>query len=715
MRVDSRSIGRWKRAADFLSLALLYSSRYPIENNRLEPQARPFAAGHWGCVPGLNAIWANLVYFRLVATTRDIVPVLGTGHGGAAWLSWTILQDDLEIPATTAEELTKIFEGFGNPASPSYMPTELFADMPGLLWPTGEIGHALAVAQGMSLGSEERFQPVAIVGDGEFETGETLSALLGGSSWRAVERPLVIVNCNNFRMGGPSQLARLPHGPGQMLRGMGYAVSEVAEGDWLAFQRALNARSRDAGVILYWNRKGGDIPRLGDRALVDPTAVHKLPVKSISSPVEIEWLTNWLGALLSDDGVFQEGGIDRAQLGLPRNSLNLSFLESKSPADVNRPRQVLPSSSIGTGESAVERFVAAAEAHGRNKLCIFSPDEAASNRVQSAARIVEMLSERVTLGWAIGYTLTNAPAIHVSYEGFASTMLSMCWQWSQALRALTVSGRDAVGRLVVLITSPSWRNVESHQDSHFMDDLSRRAVASIEYVVPPTAALAAEAASLILGDDGDAAIKIVAAEKVLAARQHDLERFDLPDRILLFRHAGAPRRGKKILLVTLGEAMFNEAVAVVQYLEEATPAVQCDVVTPWWFSAGDAVFANQASRLVDLAASYDAIVCTSLAPMLPWTAIVQGLEATGKVVHSAVYKATRGSNEVARLRSRELDWLSTICPILRELGKVDQAESLSRIASRLDAEVGASTVSPKWYHTEHPRDIIRRFSASSAE
>ena len=100
--------------ANYLALNMLYARRYLAPGEVIDSSdVREFAPGHWGCVPGLNFIWANLVTHAAVTSTR-IAPLVGTGHGGAAWVAWLLLNAADTAGRLSPRDLDAVIGEFGD-------------------------------------------------------------------------------------------------------------------------------------------------------------------------------------------------------------------------------------------------------------------------------------------------------------------------------------------------------------------------------------------------------------------------------------------------------------------------------------------------------------------------------------------------------------------------------------------------------------------------
>ena len=77
-----RSIDRWWRAANYLSVGQIYLMENPLLREPLRPEhVKPRLLGHWGTTPGLNFMYAHL---NRAISQRDLemMYIIGPGHGG---------------------------------------------------------------------------------------------------------------------------------------------------------------------------------------------------------------------------------------------------------------------------------------------------------------------------------------------------------------------------------------------------------------------------------------------------------------------------------------------------------------------------------------------------------------------------------------------------------------------------------------------------------
>ncbi len=150
---------------------------------------------------------------------------------------------------------------------------------------------------------------------------------------------------------------------------------------------------------------------------------------------------------------------------------------------------------------------------GAARFRLFSPDETASNRLQSVfevtdrcfmgpllptdeslgpdGRVMEVLSEHLCQGWLEGYVLSGRHGVFATYEAFAMVSASMAVQHVKWLQhAQDLRWRAPVSSLNVLLTSTCWRNDHngfSHQGPGLIDSLLPLAPGVVRVWLPPDA------------------------------------------------------------------------------------------------------------------------------------------------------------------------------------------------------------------------------------
>jgi xylulose-5-phosphate/fructose-6-phosphate phosphoketolase len=489
------------RTANFISLSLLYLRSNPM---LLRPLAfehlKPTAIGHWGCVPALNFIWANLLT-AIQETGRDVRFFLGTGHAGPAWISCSFLEGSLsQYYAVTDDEpgLAWLVSSFGRTGG---FTTELSAQYPGVLWPSGELGYALGIAHGHSLSAQESYV-VTVLGDGEMETAPTVAAFQALRKFsQKPSRLIIIVNLNGLRMGGPSELSRWSDTEIQQYFGSLGLQPKFIEGFDIPLlsgllQEALGHPGGSASPVLLLLRtpKGATTPcRPNGMQLAGTAESHKAPIKKIRTTEELVWLENWLRSY-SVEEVFLHGELKRGAFNsiLPPKRLLLGTAWERICANTNTNQGASQLAYGDATRSLSSVFVDCIHSSAGDVL-ITSPDELSSNKLNgilgSQIEVVEYLSEHQCLSWSIGAATAARRTWYTSYDAFAPVVASMVTQYLKFLDSVKEAKTQLTAMpLNIFLTSLGWRNVYSHQDPGFASSILEKRFISFNCFLPASAA-----------------------------------------------------------------------------------------------------------------------------------------------------------------------------------------------------------------------------------
>ncbi|MBI2634761.1 hypothetical protein HYW82_03795 [Candidatus Peregrinibacteria bacterium] len=97
-KTDARVLSwmkKYLRLADYLGVAQLYlKENFFLEKELAAEHFKPRILGHWGTVPGLNFIYANLNYLVWKHKT-DMMLIVGPGHGAPSVLANLFLEKTL--------------------------------------------------------------------------------------------------------------------------------------------------------------------------------------------------------------------------------------------------------------------------------------------------------------------------------------------------------------------------------------------------------------------------------------------------------------------------------------------------------------------------------------------------------------------------------------------------------------------------------------------
>ncbi|MEE6260173.1 phosphoketolase family protein [Plantactinospora sonchi] len=462
------------RAVTYVSVAQLHLESNPLLTEPLVPeQVKNRPSGHWGTVPGVAFVLSH-VMLAGASIDDELVPIIGAGHAGVAQVAMAWLTGDLArvrprfgADAKGLSRLVAAFpdlDGLGAEVSPS---------LPGGWYLGGQIGGALAFAQGAALDAPDRIL-VPVLGDGECETPATAAAWLTGRALADRTRVLPIIQVNGFRMGSQSLLGAMDD---DALRGyatgLGWRSSVVhlnaaGLGEHQSFRAALVAavtavREQLPTAIFLRCTKGWSGPaELAARPLLGTPLTHKTPLTDPRRhPDQLATLRQWLASYRPAE-LFTANGTATGALAEA-----VRVVQGRV-----RPRRTARHSSAGEPPTPVRYgcFASAVTAvlrkhAGDGDFHLFSPDELASNRLGDLAQepwATEVLAEEVLLSWLAGWTATGRRGLLVSYEAFAPLLLTGLVQLLKQYRVMAASEKRP--SLNLLLTSYGWHNTYTHGD-----------------------------------------------------------------------------------------------------------------------------------------------------------------------------------------------------------------------------------------------------------
>ncbi|MDR0460807.1 MAG: hypothetical protein LBH62_05170 [Nitrososphaerota archaeon] len=469
--------------------------------------------GHWGTCPGVNTVYAH-VSDLIRRTNRPIKLVVGSGHAGSAFLSCTYLDGSLGhyYPSLQygTDGIKALFKAY---ATKSGFSTEIQSNFPGALYVGGELGGALAFAQGYSLQNAQSFM-VCLIGDGELETS-IAQATWQGFSFLSKEhdgKVLPVINANGFKMGSKSLFALMSRtekegylrGHGLMPYFVGTDHHEIAGAFSSAYTQLVSHSCCSQPVIVLETPKGWTAPKnFKDVSFEGSYLAHKPILKNPSSNIdELRMMEEWLSSYNPNE-LFDKAGNPKQKVTrcLPVESLRLGYTHNRT---VKETRQLLHSSKYA-GVSKVEGIAEyLCKISNIQDIAIFSPDELDSNRFSKLIRyhclkygdrnddvyssrspIIEVLNEHLCFAWAQGYSKTGKSPIIISYEAFATIFASMAEQF---LKQQTVIGalewQPNCPSLNIILTSLGWFNTPTHHSPSFVDGFIGRSLSNINVYMP---------------------------------------------------------------------------------------------------------------------------------------------------------------------------------------------------------------------------------------
>lgn len=211
MQEKIEKIKKYLRAANFLTATQIYlKDNFLLERELRAEDIKPRLLGHWGTCPGINFVNAHLNRW-VIDHDLDVMYVVGTGHGFPG------VQANLFIEGTLGEFYPKAKQSEDgveyiskNFSWPYGFPSHSSPETPGIILEGGELGYALSTSFGSILDNPDLIT-VALIGDGEFETGPTATAfhlnkLIDPENNGTV---LPILHLNGYKISGPTFAGRM--------------------------------------------------------------------------------------------------------------------------------------------------------------------------------------------------------------------------------------------------------------------------------------------------------------------------------------------------------------------------------------------------------------------------------------------------------------------------------------------------------------------------
>jgi xylulose-5-phosphate/fructose-6-phosphate phosphoketolase len=515
-----RWMKKYLRYVDYIAAAQLYlKDNFELKNDLKEEHFKARILGHWGTVPGINLMYANLNYL-VYKHKAEIMLVTGPGHGAPANLANLFAEGSLKEfykqYTRDGKGMGKIIKDFSWPHTK--FPSHVTPTVPGSILEGGELGYSLSTAFGAVMDNPNLIA-AAIVGDGESETGPVATAwhstkFLNPKTSGAV---LPIVHINGYKISNPTIYGTMSDLElKQLFTGYGWepiivsGTTRLEAQTLAAFERAYQkirkiqkaARSGKKvykpkwPVILLRSPKGWKgVHKYHGKIVEGSFRAHGIPIgHPKSDPDAIQTISRWLRSYKFHRLVDEKGrpkkdvmkfipkgklrlGMSKYAIGgNMRKDLNLPDLKQYEVKVAANDRGGFYTSNMKVG-SMMLRDMFPKNPKNFRMMC---PDELESNKLgeifkttkraymwptkktdenyDPEGRAMEMLSEHTLQGWLQGYTLTGRYGMFVTYEAFAIIISSMVDQYAKFLKqALKVPWRTPVGSPVYLLSSVGWR------------------------------------------------------------------------------------------------------------------------------------------------------------------------------------------------------------------------------------------------------------------
>ncbi|MDQ2805755.1 MAG: phosphoketolase family protein [Chloroflexota bacterium] len=225
---------RYWQAANYLTIGQIYLQANPLLREPLRADhIKPRLLGHWGTSPGLSFIYVHLNRLILEQDV-NMIYLAGPGHGGPALLANVYLEGTYsQIYPEVTQDLVGLRRLFRQFSTPGGIPSHVSVTTPGSIHEGGELGYVLSHAFGAAFDNPD-LVVVAVVGDGEAETGPLMGSWRGTSFLNPVRDGAVlpILHLNGYKISGPTVLGRDSDDDIRaLIEGNGYEVFFVAGDD----------------------------------------------------------------------------------------------------------------------------------------------------------------------------------------------------------------------------------------------------------------------------------------------------------------------------------------------------------------------------------------------------------------------------------------------------------------------------------------------------
>jgi len=496
---ELKRIHAWWRAANYVAAGQIYLLDNPLLREPLTLEhVKPRLLGHWGTTPGINFIYAHLNRI-IVARDRNVLAIIGPGHGGPALVantylegSYTEMYPDIR---QNAQGLQRLFKQFSFPGG---IPSHCAPDVPGSINEGGELGYSLSHAFGAAFDNPDLLV-ACIIGDGEAETGPLATAWHSNKFLNPARDGAVlpILHLNGYKIANPTVLARIPrselesllsgygwepyfvagHEPDSMHQQMAGALDRVLERIERIQREARSSGAKLARprwpMIVLESPKGWTGPKVVDGQKIEGTwRAHQVPLAGLkANPDHLRMLEQWLRSyhpeeLFDDEGapmplVRESSPVGARRMGANPHANGGVLLRDLNLPDIREYATRVTRPGADTAEStkllaAWLRDVFRLNAQASN-FRMWGPDETSSNRLDAVfevtqrtwvaelesddthlavdGRVMEVLSEHQCQGWLEGYLLSGRHGLFNCYEAFIHIVDSMFNQHAKWLEA----------------------------------------------------------------------------------------------------------------------------------------------------------------------------------------------------------------------------------------------------------------------------------------
>ncbi len=525
---------KYRRYTDYMGAAMLYlKDNFLLEKNLSTNDVKSRVLGHWGTVPGLNFIYANLNYL-IWKHKCEMMFIAGPGHGAPAVLANLFADETIkdfykEFPRD-GKGMGKLIHDFSWPHS--HFPSHVTPSVPGSILEGGELGYSLSTAFGAALDNPDLIVAVA-VGDGEAESGPLAAAwhankFLNPKTSGAV---LPIVHINGYKISNPTiygtmsneELKKLFLGYGyepiiveepkaevEMISALEQAYSLIKEIQRKARKENKILKPKWPVILLRTPKGWHGIHDFKKTPIEGSFHSHGIPIDDLKKdPSALKAVETWLKSykikeLLDEKGrpkkeILEFVPTGKYRMGTNPHTIGGNFYKKIALPNLSKHEAKFANRGEKTANSMITAggFLRDIYKLNKNNFRLVCPDELESNKlhkifeetlrgyvwpikandeyISQEGRVTEMLSEHTLQGMMQGYILTGRHGMFVTYEAFAAIISSMVDQYAKFLRqSMNIKWRKPVPAAVYVLSSLGWRqdhNGFSHQSPSFVSNI----------------------------------------------------------------------------------------------------------------------------------------------------------------------------------------------------------------------------------------------------
>lgn len=524
------SLTKYLRLVNYISAAQLYlKDNFLLDEPLTREHLKKRILGHWGTVPGINFVYANLNILAKRHNQKTMF-VVGPGHGYPALLSNLYLEGSLGefYPEYkySKQALGKLIKNFSWPGG---FPSHANPETPGVILEGGELGYSLSSAFGACFDNPDLLV-ACLVGDGEAETGPLAAAWQSNKFLNPAEDGAVlpILHVNKYKISGPTIFGTMSEQElTDYFTGLGYHPM-IVSGDILyepmlqaiedSYQMIQTIKANPHSpkpkwpMIVLITKKGWTGPvSVHGKMIEDSFRSHGVPLEKVhDDTIEFEELARWLASYKVTELIDSNGRPKKEIMELlPPNDLRLGMCKNANGGSISTELilpelrslaidddELLSSKRIGN-MSVLAKYLRDLIKANPNNFRLMSPDETESNKLSSIfevtnrrynwpipegsenfstnGRVMEILSEHTLQGWLEGYVLTGRHGVFITYEAFGMIVASMIDQYTKFLKqSKNIKWRKPLPSLNIVLTSSSWRqdhNGFSHQNPGLITSL----------------------------------------------------------------------------------------------------------------------------------------------------------------------------------------------------------------------------------------------------